>query len=658
VGLLAPLFLAGAIAVALPIWLHRLQTKSSVRESFSSAMLLESSEQQIHVRRKLQYLLLLAMRIAFLLLLAAAFAQPFLSRPPSALAETTEGTHLVVVDSSVSMGREGLFEQARIEARRVLDSVPDGALSQLIAADDGLKILGDLSPDKNSHGAALGALALSTMRLDFGQFAAELDLYAESLPPPLTLHFVSDYQASGMPLRFSDLVATNVETFTPWPVNAGDGFNSSIEFVRQTADGLDVGIVGNGGTEQDVEVRVLVNETALPTQNTSAQGRQLLRFSGIEFEPGDNRVEVSITADDVLQADNRWYSVVENDPPAPVPLLTAQPGGLAVTYLTAALESAAGNVYQVSPMPVSELDPRVLTRYAWALADDIGALGGPLSDSLVEFLQNGGNLLAFVGERSLALETLPVSGHRLQPETLRGGGDFLSIGQIDTQHPGLAATEGWHRVNVSRTVPLELGEDDQVLVRLDNNEPFIIERRIGAGRLLMVLSSADNRWNDLPLHPVFVSLMIDTAAYLSGNDRLPVAFTTGDSLPLSLIGAASGQVIDPDGDAVLSLAGTAQAQQINLDKYGIYEVYTPQGEALVAVNLDPRESEPGRMSDDVITRWQEATRERDDMAGSERTLMERPPLEIWHWLLLLVALLLIAESLLANRYLSAKFRPG
>ena len=39
-GLLAPLFLIGLLAIGLPLWLHRLQTQSSDRKPFSSAMLL------------------------------------------------------------------------------------------------------------------------------------------------------------------------------------------------------------------------------------------------------------------------------------------------------------------------------------------------------------------------------------------------------------------------------------------------------------------------------------------------------------------------------------------------------------------------------------------------------------------------------------------
>ena len=63
--LLAPLFLLGLASIALPIWLHRMNTQSPKRERFSSAMLLEESTQQTYIRKQLQYILLLALRILF-----------------------------------------------------------------------------------------------------------------------------------------------------------------------------------------------------------------------------------------------------------------------------------------------------------------------------------------------------------------------------------------------------------------------------------------------------------------------------------------------------------------------------------------------------------------------------------------------------------------
>jgi len=327
-----------------------------------------------------------------------------------------------------------------------------------------------------------------------------------------------------------------------------------------------------------------------------------------------------------------------------------------VTYLSAALESAGD--YRVEPIIAGDFDPRVLGRYSWAVVDDIGLVDTQLEQSLNQYLQDGGNLLAFAGDRAAGLETLPVSGHRPASSSISASaGEFLSIGQIDTSHPALTATEGWQSVNVSRSMPLETFDDDQVLIRLENNEPFLIERRIGEGRLLFVPASLDNRWNDLPVRPVFVSFIIEVARYLSGVNEIAKTYTTGASLPLAAAGNSSGQVFDPDGNTVLSLADTTREQQIKLNKPGFYEVYTPQGETVVAANIDPLESDLQTISQEVLDRWQDATVGQSPIvaaSGSRAPEQEPLPVELWHWLLLLLALVVIGESLLGNTYLTPR----
>jgi hypothetical protein len=185
-GFFAPIFLLGAVAIALPIWLHRLQTQSSERQPFSSAMLLETTEERVHLQKKLKYLLLLALRIALLLMIALAFAKPFMSRPPTLLTAGAAGTHLILVDTSVSMRRTGVFDQATAVASQAIDDVPSDALLQLLHVDDAVHIASGLSADKANHRTAVSRLEVSALRLDFGGAMAAVDRLAESLPPPVT----------------------------------------------------------------------------------------------------------------------------------------------------------------------------------------------------------------------------------------------------------------------------------------------------------------------------------------------------------------------------------------------------------------------------------------------------------------------------------------
>ncbi len=192
-SLLAPLFLLGALLIALPLWLHRLQAQNSERKAFSSVMLLEAARQQVHVRKKFKYLVLLALRTAFIVLLAISFTKPFISVAPDSIIATAAGTQLIVVDTSVSMGRAGVFEQARTQARRAIDDAPADALLQVLAAENTLQIGSKLTNDKTTQRSAVAALTVSALRLDYGEVMGAIERFAASLPPPVTVHFVSAF---------------------------------------------------------------------------------------------------------------------------------------------------------------------------------------------------------------------------------------------------------------------------------------------------------------------------------------------------------------------------------------------------------------------------------------------------------------------------------
>lgn len=656
---IAPLFLLGALAVAVPFWLHRLQTQSSNRKPFSSAMLLETTDQQVHVQKKLKYLVLLALRTALILVIALAFAKPLWMNPETLPGPGPDGTHLVLVDTSASMSRDGTFEQAISLARQAIDAAPGGAMMQVFSASAAVRQESGLSADRGAHLAALQGLAPDPSRLEFGQVMTVIDRIAEPMPPPVTLHIVSDFQDSGLPTRFADLVSSRITTLQVHVPSMRPAVNWSVEAIRETADGANVVVSGIGTDDVATGVELSVNGTAAGTREITGSGITALGFTGLVLEPGDNKLRVEVTANDDLGMDNRRYHVIRNTPPAPIPLLTIDRSGLPVTYISAALHSDPDNAFRIETAVIGDFDTRTLSRYGWLIVDDVGAVDPELEMLLLEFVQNGGGLLAFAGQRTTTATRIPVSGHSIRPASTRAGTDqFLSTGQVDSGHPLMSATDGWYAVNLSQTVPVETHPDDDVLVRLENDEAFVIERRIGQGRMLLVTGGLDNQWNDLPIRPVFVSFMIEAARYLSGSEQVATAFEAGATLPLSLIGGVSGQVVDPDDQTVLSLADTTRAQRIELHKTGFYEVYTSQGDYVVAVNTDPRESELTAIAPETMQRWVAAMSAVTEPGETLAFEQEAEPFELWHALLLILALVLIGESILANAHLTLRSSGG
>src|SRR5262249_46607323 len=87
---LSPFFLVGAAAVAVPIVLHLLKREPEPRVKFAAVRMLKRAPVENTERHRLRELLLLALRIAALVLLALAFARPFL--PASQAAGASAGT--------------------------------------------------------------------------------------------------------------------------------------------------------------------------------------------------------------------------------------------------------------------------------------------------------------------------------------------------------------------------------------------------------------------------------------------------------------------------------------------------------------------------------------------------------------------------------------
>jgi hypothetical protein len=115
---LAPLFLLGALAVALPVLFHLIRRSVKDRTIFSSLLFLMPSPPRLTRRSRLEHLLLLALRCAVLCLLAAGFARPFLKQAGFPAGPTEPAKRVILLlDSSASMRREGLWSaaQARVE---------------------------------------------------------------------------------------------------------------------------------------------------------------------------------------------------------------------------------------------------------------------------------------------------------------------------------------------------------------------------------------------------------------------------------------------------------------------------------------------------------------------------------------------------------------
>jgi hypothetical protein len=107
--LLFPMFLLAGAAVALPVFLHLLRRNPREPRGFPTLRFLKSVSVRETKRHRLRRWLVMALRCLVLLLLAAAFARPYLPR------FTTDKGRIVVIaiDNSMSMRVAGRWDKLR-----------------------------------------------------------------------------------------------------------------------------------------------------------------------------------------------------------------------------------------------------------------------------------------------------------------------------------------------------------------------------------------------------------------------------------------------------------------------------------------------------------------------------------------------------------------
>ena len=141
---LSPWFLIGAAAAAVPIVLHLLKREPEPRVRFAAVRLLKQAPVEYTERRRVRELLLLALRVAALLLFALAFARPFIA---SGTAVSSAAVTIVALDTSYSMSAPGVFDRARQLATAAINKAPAGDLVGVVT----FSALPDLAAETGSH---------------------------------------------------------------------------------------------------------------------------------------------------------------------------------------------------------------------------------------------------------------------------------------------------------------------------------------------------------------------------------------------------------------------------------------------------------------------------------------------------------------------------
>jgi hypothetical protein len=668
-GFFSPWFLGGLLAVGLPVWLHLLKRHKTDPKPFPSLMFFEHREQSSVMHRRLDYLLLFALRMLMLILLALLFAEPFFRvKTAKALGEKIV---VVAVDNSASMrasaGASGTrLDQAKSQALSFVGTIPQGQKSQVIALSAQVQALTQQVNDQGELRAAVSAIPQTDGRGSYGELSRFLRTLNESTKTPLEVHFYSDLQKTGMPPGFADL-RLDPDTTIQFHAVGGEVPNWAVENVvapRRVFDPkkvrIQATIAGYNSPVTKKNATLILNGKTLQskTVDVPANGRAQVEFLGLDASYGFNRCEVRIDSADALASDDRFYFSVERADPKKVLFVDDGRRPLAQTYFRAALEAAADAPFTLEVQRPESAAAANLTNYAVVVLNDLGALPSGFNDSLNRYVTAGGSVFVALGPASAALPRVPVADDAIETTRYadRAGDRFLVVGDIDTGHPALKSVERFDDVKFYQAVHVTPTKS-RVLAKLGDQTPLILERQVGEGKVFVFTSTFDNTSNDLPRHAYWVPFVQQTVAYLGGGGpEQPVNVTTGTYVELRTVESQSSaaEVVDPDGRRALTLEEATKARTFPLEREGFYEVKTANGRhSLMAVHTDRRESDFTVIPKETLDLWGAtggAQTSNNGPSAHEGDDLQKP----WNlapYLLIGLVVVALAESVIANRYL-------
>jgi hypothetical protein len=694
-GLLVPAFLAGVLAIGIPIWVHLTNKQRKEAVEFPSLMFLEKIPFRSEKKQVIRNVLLFAMRVLALILLVMAFSRPFLgkiTRPPAGLGAAREVA--ILVDRSYSMGYADRWERALDAARDAVDGMGGADQGTIILFDERATALGEPTSDK----AALKAM-LATAKLGdkATRYPAALKLaqkiLEESELPRLEVILISDFQKVAWD-GHEEVQLPEGTVVKPVDLSADSTANlavTNVSLKRETLEGRDrftasARITNSSARdEKALAVNLSINGRVVEAKRVDVPGNNAVNatFASVAVPEGTTRGTVSIT-DAGLATDNDFHFIISADQEVGVIIIEDEsPLPNQSFFLRQTLAIGDNPRFRVDVRSASRTGFGDLDRRALIILNDAPFPGGDLGKRIKDFVNEGGGLFIVLGDQSNAQGWVG-DGALLLPGKAgnvvrRNPGNGAALATIDRGHPIFevfnAPRSGDFSVARFFTYrPIAPADSAKVLARFDDGSAAMVEGSYGQGRVVVFAAALDgaDAHTDLPRHAVFLPAVHEVAKHVASFADTRPWFNVGDVVDVVLqadptgTGAASRSgtdarasladiaLIAPSGDQ----AGTDSAARpgfVELEEKGFYELRKAGERANsipLAVNVDLAESDLSRFEPvDLVTSVQHRVSDGSGGASGRNLTAEQKERRqnLWWYLLALALILLAAETMLGNR---------
>lgn len=618
---LYPLFLVGALAVALPILFHLIRRSPRDRIPFSALRFLEASSPRLTRKSRLEHLWLLLLRCLILLLLAAAFARPYLESALGTFSdETNPPRHFFLLDASASMKRGRAWEDARAILRRQLEQIETNARAAVYAFDTQLRPLitfeqWDAANPPNGRASRLlnraSQISPSWKATHLGNaLLAAVDLLQESTPPgeenqDWRIHVIGDLQ--------SGMLRDGLQGFE-WPKHCAVELHP-VDVEGNTNVGLHPMPFADRWEEHET-ARIRISNTDSSTAETfrlgwARQGREKTPVSPTEVyipagknlvmnappEPIDFPPDVLHILGDDHDFDNTVWQVPFHARESKV-LYLGQPAGdnpdTLLFYLKKAFQQTRRHAVSVGVFPPDRLLPQEAVKNLQLIV--IGeTLTSALAEQVSRLNAGGATTLIVLHQASLEPTLQAILQDQAIAVTASPSKDYSLFGQIDFQHPLFSSFADprfsdftkirfWSRNHLH----LENSETAKTIARFDDGLPAIVQFPRASGSLFATAFGWQPKRSRFALSTKFVPFLYALLDFGAETRQIKSLYFVGQEVNRSsLADAGAVSIQTPSGDSI-SLNGAQRFRETS--EPGIYTIQTAESSIRFAVNLHPSES--------------------------------------------------------------------
>jgi len=687
---LAPFYLLAGLAIGLPIAFHLIRQSPKGKQVFSSIMFLEPSPPRVTHRSRIEDWLLLLLRALAVLLLALAFARPFLRSEALADLNAAPGRRIVfLVDVSGSANRQDYWPTTiEILSERLGQIRRADSVSVMTFANDTETVMTFREWNRNDFGARRRAV-MSRMESIKPTWEAT-NLGAAMIEAAERLNTSDDEEVSERLV----VVISDLQSGSRWEDLNGYEWPEQVlvEFER----------VGKRNEVTNAAVQVVADDKSdtlrLRIANSMDADKDLFEvqwqdvFGGqasgdatsVYVPPGQSRVVPApeqpaelvsqrlVLSGDEEPFDNTCYVAKTAPWQVKVVYLGVDNEGQGLSFfLKPALPSTKTRQVEVVDWKSSSSQPNI--------ADEdvtLAIVGGELDSAQLEWARQwtreGGQLIfvARNSDQSLQLYELLELGPKPVVEAEHDTDSenaYAMLESVNLSHPvfqqfddprfsDFTKLKFWQHRRFSR----ESLPDVNVLAEFDDGFPAIAEISIGQGRVVLFASGWNRDDSDWAVSTKFVPMMNALLEYGSGRGATrPQYHVTDNFIPRHYGFPTETVTIEaPDGDIQAVPAG----QNYSFRLPGIYRMAADEpslqaGEAtFVAVNMLPEESQISPLSLDVLTangvQLASAKSQRKPLSANQRRQLMNEELEsrqqLWKWLLVGAGALLLSETLLGG----------